>query len=249
MLSQLVLCLPAAVLDFVADFGEVQFSPSDTQQQVTMTIVDDDLLEDSETLRLSLTPGQGSTTNQNSSAMPVILDNDEVSVQFDVISCALTASEGDTAVELVVTRMGLSSIPVQVMVQTQDGTATGNIHTYVKVPYVKVNHIASVCACDHVIDLFPTASEDYTMVAEIFNISSTAFSRTVTVPLVPDVVVEGVETFSVSLSVEDGQQGVVLGSSDTAIITITDDDSERKQSMCSTMYKTTVYIMRVCILT
>ena len=130
MLSQLVLCLPAAVLDFVADFGEVQFSPSDTQQQVTMTIVDDDLLEDLETLRLSLTPGQGSTTNQNSSAMPVILDNDEVSVQFDVVSCALTASEGDAAVELVVTRVGLSSIPVQVVVQTQDGTATGNIHTY-----------------------------------------------------------------------------------------------------------------------
>ena len=88
------------------------------------------------------------------------------------------------------------------------------------------------------------------MVAETFNISSTAFSLTVTVPLVPDVVVEGVETFSVSLSVEDGQQGVVLGSSDTAIITITDDDSERKQSMCSTLYKDyKVYIMRGCILT
>lgn len=115
----------AVGLDYVVQSYEVQFSPSDTQKEVTLVIVDDDELEDTEMFFLTLNIGQGATLDQNSFADAVILDNDNVSIQFSRETCALTVAESARFVEVVVTKLGLSSIPVEVMLQTQDGTAIG----------------------------------------------------------------------------------------------------------------------------
>lgn len=113
-------------LDYVMQFDEVQFSPSDIQKEVTLEIVDDDELEDTEMFFLTLNIGQGATSaDQTSFADAIILDNDNVSIQFGIETCALTVAESARFVEVVVTKLGLSSIPVEVMLQTQDGTATG----------------------------------------------------------------------------------------------------------------------------
>ena len=61
---------------------------------------------------------------------------------------------------------------------------------------------------------------------DVFNISSTASSYTVQLPLVDDTVVEDDERFRVSLSVVGEQGGVRVGGDSIATITISDDDSE-----------------------
>ena len=90
------LCLSfivAAGLDYVMQFDEVQFSPSDTQKEVTLVIVDNDELEDTEMFFLTLNFGHGATADQNSFADAVILDNDNVSIQLSIETCELTVAE------------------------------------------------------------------------------------------------------------------------------------------------------------
>ena len=90
-----------------------------------MVIVDDDELEDVEMFFLTLNIGQGARYDDNSYADVVIIDNDEVIVQIDSEPCTLTVAESADHVEILIAKIGLSSIPVEVMVQIQNGTATG----------------------------------------------------------------------------------------------------------------------------
>ena len=133
------LLVVAAELDYVMQFDEVQFSPSDTQKEVTLVIVDNDELEDTEMFFLTLNFGQGATADQNSFADAVILDNDNVSIQLSIETCALTVAESARFVEVTVTKLGLSSIPVEVMLQTQDGTAIGT-YIFTCTSYIKELH-------------------------------------------------------------------------------------------------------------
>ena len=88
-------------------------------------IVDDNELENVETLTLSLAGGSGAAYDDNSYGNVTILDDDEVVVYFDLSSCELTVAESAGYVEIVLAVRGLSSIPVEVRVQIQNGTATG----------------------------------------------------------------------------------------------------------------------------
>ena len=104
----------------------VQFSPGEMEKEVYLEIVDDSELEESETLSLSLSSGPGATSDSSTSIAGVtITDDDQVMVEFGMDMCALAVTEGAGSVEITVTRVGLSSIPVEVMVQIQNGTATG----------------------------------------------------------------------------------------------------------------------------
>ena len=122
---------PPAGLDYETDVSRVQFSSTDTQQEVTMVIVDDDELEDLETFFLTLNIGRGARYDNNSYADVVIIDNDEVIVQIDSEPCALMVAESANYVEILIAKIGLSSIPVEIMVEIQNGTATGiNVYVY-----------------------------------------------------------------------------------------------------------------------
>ena len=92
-----------------------------------MVIEDDSILEDTETLFLSLDIGPGATCDGNSFANITITDDDEVMVQFASEACELSVSEDAGTLEVTIARIGLSSIPVTISVQTQSGTAIGTL--------------------------------------------------------------------------------------------------------------------------
>ena len=104
---------------------QVQFSPGETNKEVTLVIVDDMELEQSEVFLLTLNNGPGATYDNNSLASVVITDDDQVVVEFDMERCALVVTEGVGSLDITISRDGLSSIPVEVLVQIQNGTATG----------------------------------------------------------------------------------------------------------------------------
>lgn len=103
----------------------IQFSPSDSLIEVPLFIIDDNELEDMETLFIALNNGPSADYDQNNFANATIIDNDNVTVQFDVESCALTITESAGSIEIKIARIGLSSIPVDVMVSIENGSATG----------------------------------------------------------------------------------------------------------------------------
>jgi hypothetical protein len=182
-------------LDYETEFSQVQFSSTDTQQEVTMVIVDDDELEDVEMFFLTLNIGRGARYDDNSYADVVIIDNDEVIVQIDSEPCTLTVAESADHVEILIAKIGLSSIPVEVMVQIQNGTAT------------------------------EPSDYSTAMTSEVVNVSASASWVMVEVGVVNDTVVEGRENFSVSLRVEQGGVRVGGASSTTITITDDDSVS------------------------
>lgn len=108
---------------------QVQFSPGETNKEVTLVIVDDMELEQSEVFLLTLNNGPGATYDNNSLASVVITDDDQVVVEFDMERCALVVTEGVGSLDITISRNGLSSLPVEVLVQIQNGTATGMYHS------------------------------------------------------------------------------------------------------------------------
>ncbi len=68
-----------------------------------------------------------------------------------------------------------------------------------------------------------TAGEDYTAQSGTLNFAANQTTRTITVPLLSDIVVEGSETFSVRLS---NPTGATLGSPNRSTVTILDNDLE-----------------------
>ncbi|CAI8022690.1 Endothelin-converting enzyme 1 [Geodia barretti] len=177
------------------DSLEVQFSSGETQKEVVVVIEDDSVLEDTETFLLSLDIGPGATYDGNSFANITITDDDEVMVQFSSEVCALSVSEDAGSLEVSVARIGLSSIPVTVSVQIQSGTA--------------------IVSSD-----FSGGQEESSLLTIPASPSSTA---SLEVSILDDEVVEtSPEFFSVSIS--SSQTGVTVAGSDTANISIYDND-------------------------
>ena len=104
------------------------FSPATSQMNYTLSLVDDMVLEDMETFTVSLSlvsESAGVQLGTDSVATATILDDDEVTVQFEVVTCALSVGESVGSLEVSMTRTGFSAIPVTVLVQSEDGSATG----------------------------------------------------------------------------------------------------------------------------
>jgi hypothetical protein len=186
------------------DSLEVQFSSGETQKEVVVVIEDDSVLEDTETFLLSLDIGLGATYDGNSFANITITDDDEVMVQFSSEVCALSVSEDAGSLEVSVARIGLSSIPVTVSFQIQSGTAIESLD-------------------------FSGGQEESSLLTIPASPSSTA---SLEVSILDDEVVEtSPELFSVSIS--SSQTGVTVTGSDTANISIYDNDCE---SLCHPLY-------------
>ena len=96
---------------------------------MTLVIVDDMELEQSEVFLLTLNNGPVATYDNDSLASVVITDDDQVVVEFDMERCALVVTEGVGSLDITISRNGLSSLPVEVLVQIQNGTATGMYHS------------------------------------------------------------------------------------------------------------------------
>lgn len=100
-----------------------------TQMNYSLSLVDNMVVEDIETflVSLSLVPDSvGVELGTDSVANITILDDDKVTVEFEISICdkGLSVTE---SLAVNVTKTGLADIPVTVFVQSVDRTATGGI--------------------------------------------------------------------------------------------------------------------------
>jgi hypothetical protein len=186
--------------DYTSANGTLMFAPGETVKTFRVLITDDTTPEPDERLFVILRENvEGVALAAPSVAELTIIDNDPATVQM--ANPAFNISEGAGFATVTVTRVGDTSRTATVLYSTAD-TAGSQICTV-------VNHKASE-RCD-----YSTGAGRVQ-----FGIGQT--TQSIIIPIVDDALVEGDETFTVTLN---GPAGALLGPTTTAIITITDNDS------------------------
>ncbi len=117
-----------ADLDYVPTEGTLEFADGETNVTFTFEIIDDQIFETNETVRLVLSnPQGGATIGAGSNAVMILTDNDVPGsaglLQFSAAS--YVAGEGSATVTLTVTRTGGKAGEVTVDYLTVDGDALG----------------------------------------------------------------------------------------------------------------------------
>ena len=185
--------------DYTFTSGTLQFAPGETTKTFSVLIADDTTPELNENLFVILRENvEGLALAAPSVAELTIVDND-ATVQLS--NTAFSISEGAGFANLTVTRVGDTSRTATVLYSTADTAGLQSCAV--------VNNKASE-RCD-----YSTAAG---MVQ--FGIGQTA--QSIVIPIVDDALVEGNETFTVTLN---GPAGALLGAASTATIMITDNDS------------------------
>jgi hypothetical protein len=181
-------------VDFAAVSVGAPIPAGSSSVEVTVTPIDDTLVEGPETVQMTLLPGEGYALGVPSSAIMPFSDNDAApqpagALQFGQSS--YQGAEGGLPVNITVTRAGGSSGAVSVNYATQSGSAT--------------------------------AGADFGAVSGTLNwASGDTSAKSFTVPIVDDNLVEPTETFTVVLSSPTG--GATLGTPSIATVTIADND-------------------------
>jgi hypothetical protein len=112
----------SAGTDYQAASGTVTFAPGVTEQSVNVTIIDDLLDEEDETVGLALSSPTNATLGVPSSATLTIVDNDDQpDVQFSASAYSVDESAGSATIT--VTLSAASSKTITVDYATSDGTA------------------------------------------------------------------------------------------------------------------------------
>jgi uncharacterized repeat protein (TIGR01451 family) len=115
-------------LDFVPTSGTLNFAPGDTSRTFIVTILNDNVVEGSETVPLSLSANGDAVVAIPGAAVLTILD-DELPpagvLQF--ASASYTAAEGGGVATITVSRVGGSAGAVSVNFATAAGTATAGV--------------------------------------------------------------------------------------------------------------------------
>ena len=127
-LSELTtLSCPTEYADFSpVNLATVTFSPTTSHMDYNLSLVDNMILEDTETFTISFSlvnNSVGVVLGTDSVAVATILDDDEATLQF--VICDQSIWESDGSLEISVIKTGLTDIPVTVFVQSNDRTATG----------------------------------------------------------------------------------------------------------------------------
>ena len=138
-----------------------------------------------------------------------------MTIGFDAATYTFNETDGTVSRPVRVSVQGSNTLErdVVVTVQTADGTATGGL-SFIHRDIVDVLFM---------IFLPPPIATDYTSVTIVLTFNADNTNRTVMIPIVGDNVVEGTESFTVSLMTGDG--AVTLGPQ-TTTVTIQDDDSK-----------------------
>jgi ribosomal protein L35AE/L33A len=179
--------------DYVAASGTLNFANGQTSQTFTITILDDSAFEGNETVNLTLSsPGGGATLGTPNTAVLTIVDNDQA------------PQPGQFQLSSAAYSVNENGGSVTITVNRVNGS-----NGAVSVGYATANGTA-------------IAGNDYTAASGTLNFADGQTSQTFTVNITNDALVEGNETFTVSLSNPTG--GAMLGNPVTATVTIIDDD-------------------------
>jgi hypothetical protein len=109
--------------DFIAVSGTVSFPAGETQATIVIPIVNDDVIEGSESFNLSLSsPTNPAVLGEHATHTVTILDNDEPAVVAFAAS-ASTRDESAGSASIVVSREGNLSIPFTVTISSGAGSA------------------------------------------------------------------------------------------------------------------------------
>jgi hypothetical protein len=188
--------------DYLAKTGTLVFGPGVTSQTFTIATLQDVLVEGPETFTVLLwgaAPAGSTSLGTPSTTTVTILDNDAYgTLQFSI--AAYSVAEGVSAA-LTVTRTGGSAGTVTVQYDTSDGGGGGAPAT--------------------------GNGTDYTSKTGVLTFANGVVSQTISVPTKVDTLLEGPETFTVTLSNPAG--GATLGAQTSAVVTIVDRETPRLQ--------------------
>jgi hypothetical protein len=108
--------------DYTAASGDPTFAPNETSKEIKVSLVNDAVVENSETFMVTLSAPSGATLGAAPSATVTIVDND-AAPQVQWTSSTYSADENSGNAALVVRRSGIDSGTVIVHYSTSDGTA------------------------------------------------------------------------------------------------------------------------------
>jgi hypothetical protein len=192
--------------DYTARTGTLVFGPGVTTQTISVPTTNDVLVEGPETFTVALSsPSPATSISLGSPATTTVtIDDNDASGSLRFASATYSVTEGAVA-SLVVTRTGGSAGAVTVQYATSNGgggaAASGGPPTAVGTDYV-------------------TREGTLTFLNGVT-------SQTITVPTRADTLLEGPETFTVTLANPGG--GATLDTPAAAVVTIVDDETPRLQ--------------------
>ncbi len=182
--------------DYTTASGTLNFANGETSKTFNVAILDDSNFEGNETVNLTLSNPIGATLGMPNPAVLTIIENEtQPSLQFS--SATGSVGEGGGLITLTVTRTGATGNAVSVQFATASGTATGG------------------ASC--------TTGVDFVSAAGTLNFAAGDVSKTFNVSICEDILVEGNESFTATLSNAGG--GAIIGIPLTQTVTISDNDT------------------------
>ena len=174
--------------DFTAVSQTVTFASGETNKTVSVSIVNDTVVEGTETFTVSLSAPTGAVVGLNTPYTVTITD-DDTTVGLAAATASVLESAGNAVLNVV--RTGVTNSVVTVNYATANGTAL--------------------------------AGSDYTNTTGTVTFNAGETNKTISVPVVADSLIEGKETFTLTLS---NPTNALLGTVTSSVITIQDANVE-----------------------
>jgi len=163
-------------------------------KNVHVVINNDALVNPNRTFTMTLSGATGATIGSPTSTVVTIVDDDNT-VQFSAPTAIVT--EGTASISLTVTRVGGVANPASVTWTTADGSALAGSD-------------------------FGTLGNTTALTGTLNWAGGESASKTIMIPIINDVIVEGAKTFTVNLS---APTGATIGANPTSTVTINDNDA------------------------
>jgi hypothetical protein len=187
-----------APTDYQAQSNTLTFTPGQTTKTVTVLVNGDTTSEPDENFFVNLS-GATNASISDAQGVGTIVSDDSPVIQFS--ASAYTVAEDALRITVTVNRLGDTSKVATVDYATSDSAGLANCSV--------VNGIGS-SRCDYAVSV------------GTLRFAANEASKTISIPIVNDVYVEGPENFTITLLHQTGGE---LGSPTVATITITDNDN------------------------
>ncbi|MGL5082687.1 MAG: Calx-beta domain-containing protein [Microcoleaceae cyanobacterium] len=191
----------ATAMDYAPVSNILNFASGDISETVTVTLLDDGLVEGSETFDLVLSNPTGGATLGTAITTAIIVDNDVITLALS--QAQFTVQEGTPLAEITVIRTGSSVGAVGGTLTQANGTAIA--------PGDYINSAIAVNFADG--DTAP---------------------KTIQIPIVNDTTFELVESLTLTLTNPTG--GAILGTQDSAVLNIVDNEPSSNLTFTTATY-------------